>query len=280
MKTKPVGPPVEGAPKARWHPETLWCSLFGHCAPADNVRNVSDSNTPIALALNNGTHMSRCLRCDMWILTDESTSTRDELPDPSQIEVPKRGEALRDAIVLKVIAVDRGFHAFVFTVVFVGVLLIDSHLGALQNTARHLVDNAQSNLPGASTDGHDYVNKELNRFIDLKAGSLRVLLATAAAYALVEGCEAVGLWRQKRWAEYLTVVATAGFLPFEIREIIHRVTVVRVGAFVINMAVLIYLLWAKRLFGLRGGARAPKGLIKTADQLPPLPGQPRPAEPH
>ena len=73
---------------------------------------------------------------------------------------------------------------------------------------------------------------------------------------MVEGSEAVGLWLEKRWAEYLTAVATAGFLPFEIRELIDRITALRVVAFVVNVAILMYLVWAKRLFGIRGGAKA------------------------
>ena len=82
-----------------------------------------------------------------------------------------------------------------------------------------------------------------------------MLLITAVAYAVVETTEAVGLWHEKRWAEYLTVVATAGFLPFEILELVDKVTVLRLGALVVNLAVLVYLLWAKHLFGLRGGRR-------------------------
>ena len=35
-----------------------------------------------------------------------------------------------------------------------------------------------------------------------------------------------------------------------------KVTVFRVGALVVNVAVLLWLLWSKRLFGLRGGAAA------------------------
>jgi hypothetical protein len=72
----------------------------------------------------------------------------------------------------------------------------------------------------------------------------------------VEWTEAIGLWRERRWAEYLTVVATAGFLPFEVDELIKRVTVLRVGALVVNLALLIWLVYAKRLFGLRGGVHA------------------------
>jgi hypothetical protein len=45
-------------------------------------------------------------------------------------------------------------------------------------------------------------------------------------------------------------------MPFEIYEISTRATVFKVLAFIINLAVVIYLLFAKRLFGVRGGAAA------------------------
>jgi uncharacterized membrane protein (DUF2068 family) len=76
------------------------------------------------------------------------------------------------------------------------------------------------------------------------------------AYALLEGAEAVGLWWQKRWAEYLTFIATAVLLPLEIYELTHTVTPFKVIAFIINVAIVVYLLFAKRLFGLRGGGAA------------------------
>ena len=68
--------------------------------------------------------------------------------------------------------------------------------------------------------------------------------------------EGVGLWLAKRWAEYLTVIATAAFLPYEVSELLKSVTVTKVGAFVINVLAVVYLLLAKRLFGLRGGRKA------------------------
>src|SRR5438046_8280271 len=61
-----------------------------------------------------------------------------------------------------------------------------------------------------------------------------------------------------RWAEYLTFVATIVLIPYEIDELIKGVTALKVVAFVINVAVAVYLLYAKRLFGLRGGGRAEK----------------------
>ena len=77
-----------------------------------------------------------------------------------------------------------------------------------------------------------------------------------AAYAGLEGVEAVGLWFAKRWAEYLTFVATIVFLPYEIDELIKSVTALKLVALIINLAVAAYLLYAKRLFGVHGGGRA------------------------
>ena len=73
-------------------------------------------------------------------------------------------------------------------------------------------------------------------------------------YALLEGAEAVGLWYGKRWAEYLTFLATILLLPLEIYELTEKVSWFKIGALCINLAIAVYLLLAKRLFGLRGGA--------------------------
>jgi uncharacterized membrane protein (DUF2068 family) len=83
------------------------------------------------------------------------------------------------------------------------------------------------------------------------------LVGTAiAAYAVLGGVEAIGLWFARRWAEYLTFVATIVFVPYEIDELIKGVTALKALAFVISVAVAVYLLYAKRLFGLHGGGKA------------------------
>jgi uncharacterized membrane protein (DUF2068 family) len=55
--------------------------------------------------------------------------------------------------------------------------------------------------------------------------------------------EAVGLYLEKVWGEFLTVVITASFLPVEVHELMRRLTWVRVSLLVVNVAVVIYLLW-------------------------------------
>jgi uncharacterized membrane protein (DUF2068 family) len=60
----------------------------------------------------------------------------------------------------------------------------------------------------------------------------------------------------RRWGEYLAVVATSVFLPLEVYELTQRVTVLKLGALLVNVAAIIWLLWSKRLFGIRGGGAA------------------------
>ncbi len=75
----------------------------------------------------------------------------------------------------------------------------------------------------------------------------------AFCYAAVGVVEAVGLYLEKVWAEFLTILITASFLPIEVHELIRRFTWMRVSILAINVAVFFYLLY---LLGERGAARA------------------------
>jgi uncharacterized membrane protein (DUF2068 family) len=75
----------------------------------------------------------------------------------------------------------------------------------------------------------------------------------ALLFGALELTEAIGLARRRRWAEYLTVIAGCIGIPFEVMEVAHKQTPVRVSILVINVAIVIYLAWQKHLFGLRGG---------------------------
>ena len=68
----------------------------------------------------------------------------------------------------------------------------------------------------------------------------------ALLYASVFLVEGIGLWRGKKWAEYLTIGVTASLLPLEVVAVVHRVTLVRVATLVINTAVIAYLVWKLR----------------------------------
>jgi uncharacterized membrane protein (DUF2068 family) len=65
----------------------------------------------------------------------------------------------------------------------------------------------------------------------------------AFCYAAVGILEAIGLYLEKTWGEFLTLVITASFLPFEVHELMRRLTWMRVGLLVANILVLLYLIW-------------------------------------
>jgi hypothetical protein len=93
------------------------------------------------------------------------------------------------------------------------------------------------------------------------------LALAAAAYAVVEIIEAVGLWLLKRWGEYFAMIATSVFIPYEIYDLTAKVTVLRLVAFVINVALVVYLVVTKRLFGVRGGKKAYEARLRSASIL-------------
>ncbi|MGZ4681510.1 MAG: DUF2127 domain-containing protein [Acidimicrobiales bacterium] len=243
----------------RWHNETWVCSIRGHVAPATQAARLRAEDAPLGVDLDDGTRLARCLRCDLWLRTappEADAVTFDVIPPLDELDLPRRGKPLEDAILLRVIAIDRGIHGLLFGLLAIAVLIVKLDLPRIQAWARSLLSDLNGTLDNTTSAGHVRLSRELERLLDVRSGELTVLLVTATIYAVVESTEAYGLWRERRWAEYLTVVATAGFLPFEIRELMVRVSVLRVGALVVNLVILVYLVYAKRLFGLRGGAAA------------------------
>ncbi|MFP5234961.1 MAG: DUF2127 domain-containing protein [Acidobacteriota bacterium] len=87
---------------------------------------------------------------------------------------------------------------------------------------------------------------------------LRRIGFAAFCYAALGIVEAVGLYFERAWAELLTLVITASFLPIELHEILRRVTWVRVSVFAVNVAVLLYLFW---LLGERAAQRRRRAAV-------------------
>jgi uncharacterized membrane protein (DUF2068 family) len=77
---------------------------------------------------------------------------------------------------------------------------------------------------------------------------MTLLASSAILYAALEATEGVGLAMRRRWAEYLTVIATGVLIPYEAYEVIARPTPFKAGALLLNLAVVGYLAYRKRLF--------------------------------
>lgn len=79
-----------------------------------------------------------------------------------------------------------------------------------------------------------------------KLGQLYPKLSQVAAgsfcYGAVFCVEGVGLILRKRWAEWLTVITTGSFIPFEIFEIVKHHSAAKIAILALNVAILIYLI--------------------------------------
>ena len=204
----------------------------------------------------NGVRWYRCVRCDSWVpLPPPQNPTREEPPPRNEIRLPLRGKALRDKVVLRVIAIDRAIHFVVLGVVAVALFLVAGHQVGLRHFLFRLVNSFEGTSGNPTHRTHGVVHTVLHA-LELRSSRLYLLAAAVTGYAVLEGVEAVGLWLQRRWAEYLTFIAVAVFLPYEVWELTKSVSPLKIVALVINLVIAVYLLLAKRLFGLRGGAAA------------------------
>jgi uncharacterized membrane protein (DUF2068 family) len=90
---------------------------------------------------------------------------------------------------------------------------------------------------------HDVVTHLIQWLSGLTTSRMHTLRIVTMAYAAVFATEGVGLWMQKRWAEWLTVIITASLIPLEVWEMIFRPSIGIGAVLVANTAIVIYLVW-------------------------------------
>jgi uncharacterized membrane protein (DUF2068 family) len=86
------------------------------------------------------------------------------------------------------------------------------------------------------------INEALAQVSGVTAIRWRQLGIVSLVYASVFTLEGVGLWLERRWAEYLTIVTSSLLLPFEFIAVLHHVTAVRTGILLANAVIVAYLI--------------------------------------
>ena len=253
---KPPGTQRPRFYRPRFHWELLVCGVSGHELIGTDAARLRPEETAVARE-QGGVRWYRCVRCDSWLpLAPPEKPKRELPPERDEIRLPLRGKALRDKVVLRIIAIDRAVHFLVLGVLAAAVFLFAGHEVRVRDVFYRVVNAVQGTNVSPAHPSHGGFLHTLEHLFTLKSSTLYLVAAAAAAYAALEGAEAVGLWFQLRWAEYLTFVAALVFMPYEIYELLRSVTALKVAALAVNLLIAFYLLLAKRLFGLRGGAAA------------------------
>ncbi|MEU7824472.1 DUF2127 domain-containing protein [Catellatospora sp. NPDC049133] len=194
----------------------------------------------------------RCLRCGNYVPgPPRAAGPADEAP------VPLRGQLLRDAVVLRALAVERLVRGVLLLLGAYAVWRFRGEQPAVQAEfdqdlplLQPLADRLHWNLADSP------LVHLVRTALATRPQTLALIAAALACYGLLQLTEATGLWLLRRWGEYLTAVATAIFIPLEVYELVERVTWVRVTALVINIGAVVFLVYRKRLFGVHGGRAA------------------------
>ena len=242
--------------RPKFHYELIACGLRGHELVGIDAAELRSQDAIFARDIG-GVRWHRCLRCDSWLpFPPPVNPARRHPPEREEIRLPLRGRPLRDKIVLRAIAIDRAVHFVVLMLIAVAIFLLAANRQQLQGVFYRVISDFEG---GVSTQLHlpkTGLLHTLDELLSLQSGTLRLVGAAAGLYALIEGAEAVGLWYQRRWAEYLTLIATSLFVPLEVYELSRSLSPLKAIALIVNLAIVAYLLFAKRLFGLRGGVEA------------------------
>ena len=145
--------------------------------------------------------------------------------------------ARRDRL-LPWIAAERAFRAIVLLTVG-AVLVTHPHANwasEIANFSQHL-----------GLDPKDNWIQRLIAYVAKVSSSEDVLFGTIAlAYGALEGAESYGLWKRRRWGEWLTIVATSLLFIPEVWELTKSAGLLKVGALLVNAAVVAYLIWRIR----------------------------------
>lgn len=235
-----------GDAERRW--ELRSCGRHGHLTYQPDETDLADR---LQVDSAQGTAW-RCLRCgDYAVGPAVASGPAEDAP------VPLRGKALRDAFIIRLLAIER---------IVRGLFLIAAayavwrFVGARQ-TVQQVVDR---DLPAvrdlSRRTGIDFVDAAPTRLLQhaLNVGhtTLVLLAAGVLAYGILELVEGYGLWIMKRWGEYVSVIGTSIFLPLEIYELTDKVSALKGVTFLINLGAVAWLIWTKHLFGARGGRAA------------------------
>jgi uncharacterized membrane protein (DUF2068 family) len=85
------------------------------------------------------------------------------------------------------------------------------------------------------------IARAIERVFSLDAREMHEIGLASLAYAALFTIEGTGLVLRKRWAEWLTIVVTSSFVPFEVYELVHQASVGKAVAVLLNLAIVAYL---------------------------------------
>jgi uncharacterized membrane protein (DUF2068 family) len=119
--------------------------------------------------------------------------------------------------------------------------------GLLHHHAHHMMETMVSHFH--LNPAHHTPQVFLKLAADFDNSKLWLLAGGAAAYATIRFVEAWGLWRGRRWAEWLGCIGAGIYIPLEFRHFIHHPGFVSTLVLGTNLIIVVYVavcLWRGR----------------------------------
>jgi uncharacterized membrane protein (DUF2068 family) len=238
---------------------TLACGRYGHLSFAPDEPALRAQ----MVARQADAEAWQCLRCGTFVPGPPALAG----PAAAAPVVP-RGKEVRSRFILRLFAIERFLRAIIFGAAGYGLWQFrDSRISIQQAFNRELpVLRDLFRQLGFNID-HSKLVGLVERALTLSSGSLTWLALGIAAYAVIEIVEGTGLWLARRWGEYFAMIATSVGLPLEIYDLTKKVTVTTLIFFAVNLALVLYLILTKRLFGVRGGKHAYEARLRSESVL-------------
>jgi len=131
-----------------------------------------------------------------------------------------------------------------------GVVLLALAFGALSFLHKDVASEVGHWLDQLRIDpDNQFIGTLLRKLQLVHSKELKELSALGTGYAALFLTEGTGLLFRKRWAEWLTIIATSSLMPIEMYELIKQFTAVRLLALLVNAAVVLYLICLVRQKG-------------------------------
>ncbi len=144
----------------------------------------------------------------------------------------------RTRFFLRLIAVERSVR---------GLLLLAAGTYLLFHLSKDFGELADRIIRSVELDPRQhFLHRIVTRLHRLRAHELRIIAIGALGYGALELVEGVGLWMDKLWAEYLTLVATSLLIPLELYGLALHPTLWKAGGICVNFLIVLYLALALR----------------------------------
>jgi uncharacterized membrane protein (DUF2068 family) len=128
-----------------------------------------------------------------------------------------------------------------------GLLLLTVGVGAVKLLHRDVAETLSNWVDFLRVDPDNrFIHGILSRVLNLSPAQLRAASVGTFIYAGLLLTEGIGLLFRKRWAEYFTIITTAGLIPLELYELSKHITAAKLAILAINIAIVVYLVMRVR----------------------------------